>query len=325
MRPAPALTLLVSLVIAACGGSASSTSDQGNGGGGGSTDGGHGPGVEGGVAESGSGSGSGSSSGGGTDGGGTKGEGGSPTMGPLADMKTLVVLGDSISMGGGMAPFYYDLLAANDDTMYPGWKGMDLKTKYGAGLMVVNNAKAGAVSADLPGQVTGLPASLPGPVAVVLTIGGNDMQSNIAAILQGVDQGVRDQFRANIASALGQLTMPGRFGTGVDVHVYEADIYDPTDGGGNFSTCPYPLNLVPTQPSDPFFGEWNAVVTSEVPKHGMSQVAPLHTTFHMHGVNSGASTNWFYTDCIHPNAKGHDAIRGMFWTQITGEVGPLPM
>ncbi len=65
------------------------------------------------------------------------------------------------------------------------------------------------------------------------------------------------------------------------------------------------------------------MVDSEVPKYS-GAVAPLHSTFHTHGIGAGA-TNWFYTDCIHPNAKGHDAIRGMFWTQITGEVGPQPM
>jgi lysophospholipase L1-like esterase len=247
-----------------------------------------------------------------------------PTSAPLTSLGTLVVLGDSISQGGGQPPFYYNLLLSNDDTTYPEWKGMDLKTKYGASVMMVDDAVAGAVSSDLPTQVIGLPSSLPGPVAVVITMGGNDMQTNIAAILQGVDQGLRMQFAANLDNALGQLTKPGRFGTGVDVHVYEADIYDPSDGSGNFMTCPYPLSLVPPQPSDPFFAEWNAVVDSEIPKY-MGAVAPLHATFHTHGINSGATTDWFYTDCIHPNAKGHDAVRGMFWTQITGEVGPQPM
>jgi lysophospholipase L1-like esterase len=315
MLRTPTLVVLASLAVAACGGSSKAPEDNG----GTAPDSGQSATVEAGALDSGgTGKTAGDAGTAGTD------AGSPPTATPLTAVGTLVVLGDSISQGGGQPPFYYNLLLSNDDTTYPEWTGKDLRTKYGANVMMVNNAVAGAVSSDLPTQVTALPASLPGPVAVVLTIGGNDMQTNIAAILQGVDQGLRTQFQMNLASALGQLTMPGRFGTGVDVHVYEADIYDPSDGSGNFQTCPYPLSLVPPQPSDPFFGEWNAVVDGEVPMHPSSVVAPLHATFHTHGVNSGAA-NWFYTDCIHPNATGHDAIRGMFWTQITGEVGPAPM
>src|SRR6185436_6857438 len=127
-------------------------------------------------------------------------------------------------------PFFYDLLAANDDGVYPEWKGKDLKSRYGEALQVVHNAKGGAVSGDLPAQVAKLPASLPGPVVVTITIGGNDMQVNIVNILQGKDQPQRDKFRANLGKALTELTMPDRFGPGVEVHVFEADIYDPSDG-----------------------------------------------------------------------------------------------
>jgi lysophospholipase L1-like esterase len=255
--------------------------------------------------------------------GGATGTGGSTGMG-IAGVKTLVILGDSISDGGGQPPFYYDLLQTNDDTKYPEWKGMDLKTKYGSSLAVVKNSKAGSVSADLPGQVHTLPATLAGPVVVVITIGGNDMQANIVSILQGTDQSARTMFQMNLSTAFTELTMPGRFGAGVDVHVFEADIYDPTDGTGDFSSCPAPLNFVPKTPTNGFFGNWNMVVDTEVPKHALSLPEPLHTTFHGHGITN-IPQNWFYSDCIHPNAKGHDAIRGMFWKAITGETGPAPM
>ena len=306
------LAVTLSLALAACGGSSPETGSGGGGSGGGATTGAGGA--------TGSGAGGATTGTGGT----TTGTGGTTTgTGGLPDVATLVILGDSISDGGGQAPFYYDLLVANDGAKYPEWAGKDLKTRYGASLQVVKHSKAGAVSSGLPGQVSGLPASLPGPVAVVITIGGNDMQANIVSILQGQDQAARDSFRGNIATAVGELTTPGRFGAGVDVHVYEADIYDPTDGSGDFSSCPVPLSFVPKQPSDGFFGNWNAVVADEVPKHGMSVVPPLHDTFHTHGVIDPPA-NWFHSDCIHPNAKGHNAIRRMFWKAITGEDGPAP-
>ncbi len=319
----PAVLALVA--SAACGGSAapsnadngpSSGSSSGGGGSSGGSGGGHGDAGNSGSSSSGSSSGGSSSSSGG-DAGSTQG----PT--PMTEAKSLVVIGDSISHGGGEAPYYYDLLTSNDDAMYPEWSGKDLKTRYGAGLMVVNAAVPGAVSADLPGQVTGLPSSLPGPVIVTVTIGGNDMQQNIGAILTMSDQPMRDAFRANIASALGQLTKPGRFGDGVDVHVFEAEIYDPSGGTGNLAQCPPPLGYLPMMPFDPYFAPWNEVVDTEVPKHGSSFPSPMHALFHPHPVAS--SDSWFFSDCIHPNAKGHNAIRSMFWEEITGTAGPQPM
>lgn len=262
--------------------------------------------------------GAGGSGGSGTGGSGT---GGSGAGVPEVVYKTYIVLGDSISDHGGDGPFFNDLLVANDDGKYPEWKGKDLKSRFGQDLQVVHGAKGGAVSADLPGQVSKLPTSLPGPIVVSITIGGNDMSVNIAKILQGTDQGARDAYRDNIAAALGELTTPGRFGESVEVKVFETDIYDPTDGTGDFSSCPAPFSFLPKQPTDGFFGNWNAVSTDEVPKHGMSVSEPLHDTFHGHGVVNMADT-WFAGDCIHPNSAGHNQIRAMLWTAITGEAAP---
>ncbi len=144
-RPA-ALTVLSALALAACGGSSASTSPRGDTGGA----------VEGGVAESG-GPGTTSPMGGNGSDAGTDAAAPPPKGAPLASMGTLVVLGDSISQGGGQPPFYYDLLLSNDDTTYPAWAGKDVRTKYGANVMMVNNAVAGAVSQDLPDPGHGAP------------------------------------------------------------------------------------------------------------------------------------------------------------------------
>jgi lysophospholipase L1-like esterase len=295
-------SLVISLAAAACG-SDGSTASTGSGGGTTSTS------ATGATTST-----TGTGSGGGT----STGAGGG---GPSVAYKTYVTLGDSISDKGGQPPFFYDVLFSNDDATYPEWMGKDLKTKYG--LKFVPGAKAGAVSGDLLGQVMKLPAALEGPVAVTITIGGNDMQAHILDILNNNDQKDRDAFRANLAAALDELTKPDRFGKGVEVHVFEADIYDPTDGKGDFSKegCPAPLSFVPVTPTDGFFMNWNAVASDEVPKHGMSAIEPLHMTFVGHGLNNKAD-GWFFADCIHPNKKGHNAIRSMFWTAITGEAAP---
>jgi len=313
------------LSLAACGGSDSPSATSG-------TTSGSATGATSGATTGGGGSGgsSGTSGGGGAGGGATSGTSGGTTSStsgtggttPVSpEYKSYVILGDSISDKGGVGPFFYNILATNDNAAYPQWQGKDLKTRYGQDLMVVSTSKGGAVSKDVLGQVQKLPATLPGPVAVTITIGGNDMQSHIINILNGNDQPDRDAFRANIKAALTELTKPGRFGAGVEVHVFQADIYDPTDGVGDFKSCPFPLNQVPKQPSDGYFTNWNAVANDEVPKYGVSLVEPLHKTFTGHGVVTPA-TNWFHTDCIHPNKIGHNQIRAMFWTAITGEAAP---
>ena len=56
--------------------------------------------------------------------------------------------------------------------------------------------------------------------------------------------------------------------------------------------------------------------------HGVSLVEPLHDTFYAHDLSKKADT-WFHTDCIHPNKVGHNQLRAMFWTAITGEAAPM--
>ncbi|CAN5134356.1 SGNH/GDSL hydrolase family protein [soil metagenome] len=240
----------------------------------------------------------------------------SPDGALLPAFKTYVILGDSISDKGGSGPFFYDLLQKNDDAKYPEYKGKDLATRFGT--TVQKASKGGAVSANLSGQVDSLPATLPGPVVATITIGGNDMQAAIGHILQGTDQPDREAFRTNIAKALGKLTAPGRFGAGVEVWVYEANVYDPTDGTGTFPSCPPPLGIVTAKNADTIWAAWNQVVAEEVAKIPHGFVPDMHGTFRGHGVVKTGTDRWFAPDCIHPNTDGHSALRGLFWGSVTG-------
>jgi hypothetical protein len=67
---------------------------------------------------------------------------------------------------------------------------------------------------------------------------------------------------------------------------------------------------------------WNGMVKDEVPMHGVSLVEPLHDNFYAHNLSNKAD-GWFYKDCIHPNKAGHNQLRAMFWTAITGEAAPM--
>ncbi|MCA9638435.1 MAG: SGNH/GDSL hydrolase family protein [Myxococcales bacterium] len=235
---------------------------------------------------------------------------GATTDGPpvgLDALGSLVVLGDSISDGGGQPPYYYDLLRDS------------LTTHYGP-IAYHNAAKSGSQTNALKGQAESLPDSLPGPVAVVITSGGNDMKAALPQVILGTDGPVKAEVAANIDAALGELLAPGRFGPGVEVFVFEGNIYDASDGMGNFSEgkCAFGNGLPPI-PTDAFFDAWNGVIADAVEARGEAAI-DMHGYFYDHGYNN--PPNWYASDCTHPSMLGHDQLRRLFYEAITGEALP---
>ena len=293
----------------AAGGGGAAGSGGATGGAAGSTTGGAGGAPSGGAGGAGgTGTGGTGTGGTGTGGAGTGGAGtGGGASAKLTSVGSLVVLGDSISDGGGQGPFYYDLLQ------------QDLKKKFPT-LSYKNNAQSGSKTSALSGQIKNLPATLPGPVAVCITSGGNDLKAELAAIVTGTDAAARAQMGANISGALGALLQPGRFGAGVSVHVFEANIYDASDGQGNFSAnnCAFGKGL-PAIPTGAFFTSWNGEIATQVTAKGQ-WLTDIHGLFAQHGFNH--PPKWYANDCTHPNTTGHDQLRRHFYFKITGESLP---
>lgn len=268
-----------------------------------------------------------------------------PTACPTAKFKTVVVVGDSISdVGSGTGsvkevPFYRTLLVTNDDAKYPDWAGFDLSTCWGldATANVVKVSKGGAIATVpspnnpsntgiLLNQVTGLPATLAGPVLVVGTIGGNDVQSGLVTVLTGTPAKVQaqiDAFASGFDAALTELTRPDRFGPGVKVEVLMTNVYDPSGGTGHFyyepssATCAGALGYWPdNKETKSALDPWNAALAAQAAKHPGVKLLDLASPFAPHAVASPASTNWFYKDCIHPSSLGHHAVRSVFWAGL---------
>ncbi len=241
-----------------------------------------------------------------------------PTAFPKA-FGSYVVLGDSISdKGAGPAtgPYYRDLLYQNDDTAYPAWKGLTLKDQF-AVAQYIPKAVGGAVTGNLQTQLGTVPASLPTPILVTVTIGGNDLHAALGDILVNPAQGQKDAqtMADNIDAFLKSMSdkYPGQ------VYILEADIYDPSGDNGDFSGCPG-LIKIDAKLDHNTFVTWNGLIKTTIGKHPAATMAPLHDTFLGHDVHSG--DNWFHTDCIHPTPKGHHQIRRMFWKMLTGQDGP---
>jgi lysophospholipase L1-like esterase len=220
-----------------------------------------------------------------------------------ATYKTYVILGDSISDGGGQGPFFYDLFYTDLQARYPG-------------IQKVKNSKAGATANGLITQTKTLPTALEGPVLVTITIGGNDVQGALGTIATGgSDANARAAFADQLNTSLAELTRPDRFGPGVAVKVLLANIYDPSDGTGDFTyqgtKCKGALGYWPAgNATDPLLAPWEQIMTDTSAKYPQVQVLSLHDRFRGHGV--AAMPTWFYSDCIHPNTPGHAEIRGLF-------------
>jgi lysophospholipase L1-like esterase len=246
-----------------------------------------------------------SSGAGGGPGGGAGGSGVGGTADSGTAVGTLVVLGDSISDGGGEAPFYYDVLLA------------ELETHYGKTIAYENHAQAGTTTLFLAGQIEQLPTELEGPVAVVITSGGNNMQYNIFQILLGADQMARDNMSGHIDDALTELLVPDRFGSGVSVTVFETNVYDASDGQGDYGSngCVMPIDA--PNGSAGFFADWNTVIADQVSAHGQ-QLIDIHTHFAGHGFIG--APNWYAADCVHPNTFGHAEISELMLASIVSNI-----
>lgn len=259
---------------------------------------------------------------GGSDGGAAQADAGSGRLPAGIHLGTYIVLGDSISDRGGTGPFFYEKLRD------------DLTAKF-PGLMYVHAAQAGAITdaysdglgaggtPTLAQQIAGLDHGYPGDVLVTITIGGNDLNGHAIQAIGGTDGTARGEFQSHLHAELAALTQPGRLGSG-KVYVVVANIYDFTDGMGDFATvkCGPGANVKPDR-DVAVFGAWNGVMSDELHAAGAT-LYDMHADFAGHGYNNPDAADVWYdrSSCIHPNAAGHDAIRRAIYEIVTGEMLP---
>jgi lysophospholipase L1-like esterase len=221
---------------------------------------------------------------------------------PLAHLKSFVVLGDSISAEAVQMQTYADALAK------------DLDAHYG-GVTYFNVGIGGGRTRDIPTELGKLPDPLPTPIAFVVTAGGNDLSASFAETHGENDYYQRIVLAEDMRIAFEILQDPKRFGPLSQKHIYWANVYDPSDGRGNFTSfgCPF---WDFDQPTDDLFCRWNGIIGTSIAEHGATLV-DFHTLFLGHGFN--ADPPWFQSDCVHPNELGHEQVRRALYREITGE------
>jgi len=222
----------------------------------------------------------------------------------LPSVGSLVVLGDTLGSGSGT---YAQVLRD------------DLTKKYGTAVSYTNKAQGGTKAVNLGLQVDSLPKALPGPVVVTITNGENELRAAWDSILAGTDAAARTAMTTNLKTALDKLLAPNRFGAGVVAHVYVANLYDPSDGKGDYGklACKF---APASPPTDPFFKNWNDAIEATVTAKTQVTV-DVHARFFGHGYRTTAS--WYsLADCSYPNNAGTDQLRRIFYEKITGAVLP---
>jgi len=249
------------------------------------------------------------------------------------DADRLVVMGDSISDPQGYNVTNPNLAYFNqllNNTKWADEENTTLPTKFGHDVELVNVAKAGAVTKDLANQYDRLVnriAGQPGHTIVVMTIGGNDMQVALGTGQSPTGKTLTDAL-ANIRALVDSLRNPDVLPDGVSI--YLASVYDPSDGVGRVDSCFGGTDLRPFMEA---LDVWSEKYVELGKERGIAIVDALHH-FKGHGFYAKDKTNqyydetdptiWFDSDCVHPNDRGHNQLRRLFFEAIdlNYEAGP---
>lgn len=250
------------------------------------------------------------------------------------DAARLIVMGDSISAGVGSSQrsttSYGALLGANSATRWPDAMSLDLAARFGHAVPVVNVAVGGATTgsmrADQPPMLrTRLSLPVRGHSVVVITIGGNDLQ--LAIISGNPEGGTLTGAINNIRQTVQFLQDPANFPDGVSIYI--SAVYDPSDGEGFIEGCFFNLRL-PTFITG--LNTWRSRYSDLGREMGFAVIDALGH-FHGHGHNymhtdnpyyDAADPSGWFSDCIHPNDRGHHELRRLFFEAIDGRYRVTP-
>jgi acyl-CoA thioesterase I len=173
------------------------------------------------------------------------------------------------------------LIVRNDDSLFPGFKGRDLASL--GPTQLEHRAQDGGTVGDLPWQSRGL--KLSGPAVALVTVGGNDLLSGLAA---DNGEGMK-RFKQRLDAFLDALPVrPVLLGT----------VFDPTfgDDSRNFLS-------IDARIARPNFNRMNAIIAELAPRYG--ELVDIHAHF------LSGDPSWF-TRTIEPSLRGASEVRAAF-------------
>jgi lysophospholipase L1-like esterase len=245
-----------------------------------------------------------------------------------ADPVRILYLGDSITEGYGASSSelrYVSLLEQNVE--WPGWDKIDFETSFPGLGELVDVSEGGATTGELLDlQLPALDGQLSYPVAgetvVVMTIGGNDLQTALIPFSDA--EVIVNRALAQFEEIVDYFLDPAKFPDGV--FLYATNVYEPTDGVGRSPSCFFGIDFSEDLPQlDRFNGE-----LAQMGRDRGFAVLDLRGHFLGHGYHAedptveghdpDDPTLWFAPDCIHPNDRGHHEVRRLVHAAVTGEV-----
>lgn len=252
------------------------------------------------------------------------------------EVTRVFVLGDSISEGlGAESPgrSYAGLLYNNDDAAYPQDSDYDLRHLFGPQLVYTNVAHSGDTSRDVRyEQLPRLRADprddkaglgntpVRGHVVVVMTIGGNDLQSALRPNPNFTGNLLNTSID-NVQAIMDFFQDTERFPDGASI--FFGNVYDITDGEDQAHACLAGLAFPGFSRALDIWGH----AYHELAYARNATFIDLVSLFHGHGFNYANPQNpyfnrkdptlWVYDrDCVHPNNQGHHMLRRSFYRAI---------
>lgn len=256
---------------------------------------------------------------------------------PLPALSLFVNLGDSLGAGynASAGHSYRALLVQNDDLLYPGYHGKDLRSRFPK-IVVVDKAKSGATTAGAVSQALSVAGNPTGATLVVVSAGGNDFNDNTLVMIDPIQvaaiaKKATDNLKKIVDHFANKLAFPGGF------VLVMLNVHDPTDGHGTIASRPNLTGFCATilklgVLAGPIvvsnLGILNAAYASFAKT---SAVRPVdnHAAFLGHGFHFDDPTSpvykpadptlWFANDCTHGNDRGHHELRRLIWKALSGE------
>jgi lysophospholipase L1-like esterase len=242
-----------------------------------------------------------------------------------------VGLGDSVTAGFGARKgySYFDRLEKNPADEFAELNGLCLASVF-PNLQFTNLAVSGSTSSEVTQRQLGpLPTNSPGVFGiVVMTTGGNDLIHNYGrttpreeamygASVEEAKPWV-DNFSRRLNGTLTQIE--SRFPGGCEIFL--ANIFDPTDGGGDAETAGLPA----WKDSVNILDAYNAAIRHAAENDHHVHVVDVHQAFLGHGIHCTQFWRdhfdwhdphyWFFYNLEDPNERGYDVIRRLYLTEI---------
>ena len=245
----------------------------------------------------------------------------------------LLGLGDSVTAGFGASPgkSYFQRLARNPSDESAAVRGRSLIAVYPK-LTARNEAVSGSTSPQHLERILRLPVfSRDTQGLVVMTTGGNDVIHDYGrsapkeAAMYGATLTQSLPWIANFAARLERMVRELRRRFPGGMHLFLANIYDPTDGDGTAGVVG-----LPAWPDGlRIHAAYNAAIERVAKRHPAVTLVDIRTPLLGHGIycrqfwrghyRAADPTYWYDPNFEDPNDRGYDAIRRAFLNAILSE------